>query len=751
MDKNEPRKITQKRLVRVFKDIKRLKTEESRFCFLIGAGASKSSGIKTGWELCKEWYDDLKQDLSEDELKEWQDEVEFDEDKIASFYPHLYRKRYEVSPQMGYEEFKKLMENIEPGIGYVILSQILADEKHNFVITTNFDYLVEDSVRLYTTTKPFTAGHETLAEFVSSQTERPTIIKVHRDLFLQPFNDGDETQKLKGEWEKALLPIVRNFNLLVIGYGGNDGSLMEYLIKLNGQERKPIYWCVRDENELSNFTQELLQEDDFIVKIQGFDELMIALNDVLGYRVFETLDDPENHPFVHSAKQRITDLNSMRKSLLEKLPKNPEEVTEEEKEIFTGPFRYMLQARIESDVESANEIYQKALREYPDNADILGQYAAFQHERLKDFDAAKKNYEKAISINSNDPETKGNYALLLLDIKDYESAKEHFEAALELDPKHANNNANYATLLQRIGKDYLAAEKYIKKALESAPENVVYNANYALFLENVREDFDEAEKYYEKALELGPRDPISKAHYASFLVDIRKDYGRAEILYKEALQLAPENVTAILDYADFLTTVRKDHDEAENFYKKSLKMDPQNHLALTNYALFLKETRKNYDKAEEYYTAALNIDPSFPNTIANYAVFLSDIRQRYDEAEEYFERSLKLIPDDGHYHGNYAHHLLVSKEAVKSAELHIDKAFELYDEGQEGLNAELWFYRFVHYKKWHKKAEKELEKLVEAGAKSIGWNFQPHVEIAEANKHPKLEKVKEFAKFFGEP
>ena len=179
-----PKDISQKRLIKIFKDVKRLESVETRFCFLLGAGASKSSGIPTGWELATRWYKDLQEVLEEDELKAWEENIDFEEERVGEFYTHLYQKRYESSPQIGYEEFKTLMEDKEPGIGYVILAQVLANERHNFVITTNFDYLVEDAVRMYTPTKPFSAGHETLAGFISSKAERPTIIKVHRDLFL---------------------------------------------------------------------------------------------------------------------------------------------------------------------------------------------------------------------------------------------------------------------------------------------------------------------------------------------------------------------------------------------------------------------------------------------------------------------------------------------------------------------------------------------------------------------------------------
>ena len=62
-----------------------------------------------------------------------------------------------------------------------------------------------------------------------------------------------------------------------------------------------------------------------------------------------------------------------------------------------------------------------------------------------------------------------------------------------------------------------------------------------------------------------------------------------------------------------------------------------------------------------------------------------------------------------------------------------------------GLLAELWFYRYAHYKHWYDQGEKELEKLVSRGAKSIGWNLEAHIEIAREQQHLNIEKLKEFA------
>jgi hypothetical protein len=174
METCEYKELSQEQLVLMFKDIQRLQSEESHFCFLLGAGTSSSSGIPTGWELSKRWYEEIKaENLGENES--WMKEIT--DENVGEYYTQLYKKRYESNPDLGYEEFERLMDGKKPGIGYAILAQILTQTPHHFVLTTNFDYMVEDAVQMYTSQKPFIAAHETLAEFISLQTQRPTIIE----------------------------------------------------------------------------------------------------------------------------------------------------------------------------------------------------------------------------------------------------------------------------------------------------------------------------------------------------------------------------------------------------------------------------------------------------------------------------------------------------------------------------------------------------------------------------------------------
>ncbi|KGO04766.1 tetratricopeptide repeat protein, partial [Porphyromonas gulae] len=152
---------------------------------------------------------------------------------------------------------------------------------------------------------------------------------------------------------------------------------------------------------------------------------------------------------------------------------------------------------------------------------------------------------------------------------------------------------------------------------------------------------------------------------------------------------------------------------------------------------------------ESYYKQALEVDPNHANTLGNYAVFLNDIRHDYDQAEAYYKRALEVDPKSANKLGNYAHFLITCRGDFKRADSLIRQAFESADnnEGMKPLLAELWFYRYAHYyEEWGAEAEKELTALLDAGAKSIGWNLAPDIELARKNRHPHIEQVEAFAK-----
>lgn len=198
-----------------------------KFCFVLGAGASKESGIKSGQELVDIWEEDLLE-RNKDSHQKWKKELGITGENKYEFYSQYYERRFKKAID-GYNYLEKIMESAKPSLGYVMLSYILTHTKHNVVITTNFDHLLENAVNYYENTIPLVIGHESLAHYITKQITRPMIIKIHRDLLLDPKNRTTEINVLHESWKRALDTVFSEYYPIFIGYAGNDHSLMDYL------------------------------------------------------------------------------------------------------------------------------------------------------------------------------------------------------------------------------------------------------------------------------------------------------------------------------------------------------------------------------------------------------------------------------------------------------------------------------------------------------------------------------------------
>nr|WP_249134642.1 tetratricopeptide repeat protein [Porphyromonas gingivalis] len=652
--------------------------------------------------MARKWIQEIEEDCGKDDFAKWKNKVGISEDNVGEFYPQIYEKRFGHIPESGYDCIRHYMEGKEPSLGYLILANIMVREKHNVVITTNFDNLLEDAIRTYTKEKPFIAGHEALADYVPKRSDRPIILKVHRDLFFHPFSDREHTGTIQKAWEDILDRFLSDYFLIVLGYGGNDESLMDYFTSLNN--RKQIYWCVYNPGEepsnqdsendlswrehlwgkLSSKARNILSPNDILIAINGFDIFMYDCYAVLGYKFLDGIEEIKRpnpmHELLEATYRRLENINAQRKEISEIKRSLSQETSASYHNVLSGALSYLFDANQETDIDKKDKIYREGIAKYPQDANLLGDYANF-----------------------------------LCDIR----------------------------------HDYDQAESYYKRALEADPKDATALGNYAVFLKDIRHDYDQAESYYKRALEADPKDATALGNYAVFLKDIRHAYDQAEVYYKRALEADPNHANTLGNYAVFLKNIRHDYDQAEMYYKQALEADPNHANTLGNYANFLCDIRHDYDRAETYYKKALEADPKNANALGNYAVFLKDIRRDYDQAEAYYKRALEADSKNAITLGNYAHFLITCRGDLKRADSLIQQAFETADnnEGMKPLQAELWFYRYAHYyEEWGAEAEKELAALLNAGAKSIGWNLAPDIELARKNRHPHIEQVEAFAK-----
>jgi tetratricopeptide (TPR) repeat protein len=661
-----------------------LQMNDRAFCFILGAGASVQSGIPSGASFVKQWIRELhvQEDFDHLNLEEWADQnlgiPNFDYQEAASFYAEIYKRRFQDDPEKGYAFLEDAMNDKEPSYGYIVLAQILSKTRHKVVITTNFDNLVADALSIYTRTFPLVCGHESLAGFVRPQLRGPLIAKIHRDLLLEPISTPEGTGTLALGWVRALTDILQFYTPIVIGYGGNDGSLMDFLVSLEIPIKGGIFWChLANNNPDERVHQVVFKHRGRLVPVVGFDEIMLLLQEQLA-------DNPSFRDLQHlpseiesRARDRILAYRKQFETLLTKVK---EPGSDDAAERAKAPVRqaaaaaverikaendwwaWDLKAQTEPDPEKKEMIYREGLRDLPSSPELAGNFALFMETVRKNYDEAERLYRRALDLDPNQADYTGNFALFLETVrKDNDEAERLYRRALDLDPNDANTARNFALFMQTVRQNYDEAERLYRRALELDPNNPDYIGNFALFLAT-RQRYEEAEFLYRRALGLDPTNANNVRNFALFMETIVKDYDEAERLYRRALELDPNQADYIGNFALFMQTIRKDYDEAERLYRRALDLDPNDAGHTGNFAFFMQIVREDYDEAERLYRRALNLDPRDADHTGNLAFFMQAIRKVYDEAVQLYITALALDPDHARNASNFANFMQAHPE-----------------------------------------------------------------------------------------
>ncbi|MEL7551936.1 tetratricopeptide repeat protein [Pseudomonas protegens] len=641
--------------------------KDRQFAFILGAGASFTSGIPTGQGLAQKWLKDLhlRECVGGRSLNEWIPESgigdgTLDWETAAEHYPQIFERRFEGDREAGYAELEAAMEGKSPSLGYSLLAEIIQHTRHKVVVTTNFDNLVADALAMHAHQSPLVVAHESLAGFVRPQMRRPLVAKIHRDLYLHPINDPAGVSTMEQGWKIALKKLFQYFTPVVVGYGGNDGSLMDMLMGLNeGDIAGRIIWCYREGSPPPEKALRVLaKHHGLLVKIPGFDEFMLQLAAKL-VTDFDVADIAER-----TAKlgQERADRYRQQASKLRESSIHGSPAEQRAGEVITKSLRsgqswwaWEMKAKTQPDVKKRNDIYLEGMKLFPTSVNLAINYAIFLKHELKDYNAAELIYKKVFDLDPNNVRNIGSYAnFLAVQRRDYASAQEMYKKALEIEPNNVANATNYGNFLAEQIFDFDAAERLFKKSLEIDPSHLHTLRSYAKFIADARKNHDAAEILYQQALNLAPIDENIICDYANFLADDRKDYDAADVMYKKALELNPSNARVTSDYANFLADDREDYDQAEEMYKRALGLDPNDVLVAGDYATFLKSDRKDYDRAEIIYKDALKLDPSNVRIINSFANFLAFQRKDFDAAEAIFKKALELNPNNKEIASTYS-------------------------------------------------------------------------------------------------
>ncbi|HCG5519567.1 TPA: SIR2 family protein [Vibrio parahaemolyticus] len=285
----------QKHLINILKNTK---NHHPNFTLFLGAGASVTSDVKPAKKLIEEWrtaYSDM-YDEGERELDKqyWYDKPQE--------YSVLFEMLYD-QPSQRREFIESCIENATPSWGYIYLVNLLKNRHFNTIFTTNFDDLVNEACYTFSDSlRPLVCAHDSSINSVRLTSDRPKIIKLHGDfLFDNIKNTVRELESLETNMREKFRQYASEFGLIVVGYAGNDRSVMDTLnTLLFTGEHFPhgIYWCVRKDTEFDDLSEPLKALSRFpnfhLVKIDGFDEFFAEVHQSLECELQQEVSDPYN-------------------------------------------------------------------------------------------------------------------------------------------------------------------------------------------------------------------------------------------------------------------------------------------------------------------------------------------------------------------------------------------------------------------------------------------------------------------------
>lgn len=257
--------------------------DNPNYILLLGAGCSVTSGIKSGQSLTDEWRKHIyllhNKSATYDENKaiQWLKDTQSNWYNPAREYASLFEKMYD-QPRQRRMFIETIVKDAFPSLGYAYLVKLISNKYFNAIFTTNFDDLINEAFYHFSDTRPIVCAHDSSINSVTLTSARPKIIKLHGDYLFDDIKATlRETESLEENIRNKFIEFVKEYGLIVVGYGGYDRSVMDvlyYLLKSENYFKHGIYWCLRDGDYINDDLRKLLWKDRvYYVKIEGFDEL----------------------------------------------------------------------------------------------------------------------------------------------------------------------------------------------------------------------------------------------------------------------------------------------------------------------------------------------------------------------------------------------------------------------------------------------------------------------------------------------
>jgi hypothetical protein len=268
--------------------------------FLLGAGASITSGVQSAYDCIWEWKKDIylskninsaefyrnyKEEAVRKSIQNWLDmQGIYPPLDSAEEYSFYVEKAYPI-PDDRRKYFSSLIEKKEPYIGYKLLCLLAEHNIVKSVWTTNFDGLIVRSAYQNNLT-PIEITLDNSERIFRNQSNKELLtIALHGDYKYSTLkNTEKELDNQNDTFKEQFANYHLDKNLIVIGYSGRDKSLMDAILNaFSRQGAGRLYWCGYGDQinkELFELIIKIRQSgrEAYYVSTDGFDKTIIHLS-----------------------------------------------------------------------------------------------------------------------------------------------------------------------------------------------------------------------------------------------------------------------------------------------------------------------------------------------------------------------------------------------------------------------------------------------------------------------------------------
>ncbi|WP_266367800.1 SIR2 family protein [Tellurirhabdus rosea] len=299
----------------------------SNIAWFTGAGASVASGLPSAYDMiwdfkrtifCTEQNIDLAKFSNLTPVNRQMIQYYFESQRYngcidcpppldsLNEYSYYFQKAYSTL-DLRADYIERKLSDAKPTYGYKVLAGLMKMGILKYIITTNFDKLIEDAAALaYQSTSKLhisTIDNNYRGQQFIQNHKTPLLIKLHGDfhsLFMKNTTDELKQQDLK--LKDAFQNICFNNGMAFIGYSGRDESVMDMIEEvLNYSYSFPggLYWFYRSGTSILERVDSLLKKaaqqntSVFLVEIDSFEECfssIIKLTDNIPIELKEFLE-----------------------------------------------------------------------------------------------------------------------------------------------------------------------------------------------------------------------------------------------------------------------------------------------------------------------------------------------------------------------------------------------------------------------------------------------------------------------------